>query len=57
MIDEQKHWSMKRLCVCVCVCVCVFTITWSIKWVGFSGGSVVKDPPANAGDTEMTIDP
>ena len=26
--------------VCVCVCVCV----------GFPGGSMVKNPPANAGD-------
>jgi len=32
------------VCVCVCVCVCVRT------YVGFPGGSVVKNPPANAGD-------
>ena len=35
------------LCVCVCVCVCVY--------MGFPGGSVVKNPPANAGDAgDMT---
>ena len=28
--------------MCVCVCVCVFA--------GFPGGTVVKNPPANAGD-------
>ena len=32
------------VCVCVCVCVCVFV------W-GFPDGSMVKNPPANAGDT------
>ena len=31
------------MCVCVCVCVCVCT--------GFPSGSVMKNPPANAGDT------
>ena len=32
-----------QMCVFVCVCVCVC--------VGFPGGSVVKNPPANAEDT------
>ena len=54
------------MCVCVCVCVCVWLIfqvlylcvyTPSYFWqspLGFPGGSVVKNPPANerdAGDT------
>ena len=30
-----------RACVCMCVC-----------HEDFPGGTVVKDPPANAGDTE-----
>ena len=28
--------------ICVCVCTCIY---------GFPGGIVVKNPPANAGDT------
>ena len=44
------------VCVCVCVCVCDFfypfnqslLFGWSI--LGFPGGSVVKNLPANAGD-------
>ena len=31
------------MCVCECVCVCVC--------VGFPGGTVVKNPPTNVGDT------
>ena len=34
------------MCVCVCVCVCV-----NILNTGLLGGSVVKNPPANAADT------
>ena len=30
-------------CVCVCVCVCVY-------YIGFLGGTVVKNHPANAGE-------
>ena len=33
--------------VCVCVCRCVFVC----KCVGFPDGTVVKNPPANVGDT------
>ena len=32
--------------VCVCVCVCVYTC----MYMGFPGGSVVKNLPANARD-------
>ena len=32
--------------VCVCVCVCVYDLD-------FPGGSVVKKPPANAGDVGL----
>ena len=35
-----------KLCVCVCVCVCVYTCVQ-----GFPSGSVVKNLPANTGDT------
>ena len=28
----------------------MFYLTWSIHSMGFPGGSVVKNPPANAGD-------
>ena len=35
--------------MCVCVCVCVS--------MGFSGGSVVKDTLAKAGDSDLIPDP
>ena len=38
-----------NLCVCVCVCVCVHTHTHMAS----QGGMVVKNPPANAGDTGL----
>ena len=38
------------LCVCVCVCVCVCTHIH-----GFPGDSVIKNPPANAGDTGLIL--
>ena len=37
------------LCVFACL-FCLFAIAKNILW-GFPGGSVVKNPPANAGDT------
>ena len=38
-----NRWMDKMWCdVCVCVCVCK---------PGSSGGSVIKNPPANAGDS------
>ena len=55
------------MCVCVCVCVCakghgqqvvervelkIVMNLWS-----FPGGSVVKNPPANAGDMGSVPDP
>ena len=36
-----------------CVCVCVFQETNE----GFPGGTVVKNPPANAGDTGLSPGP
>ena len=36
--------------VCVCVCVCL-NLTG-----GFPGGSVVKNPAANVGDTGLILD-
>ena len=38
--------------VCVCVCVCVYTHI--IYTCSFPGGPMVKNPPANAGDTKDT---
>ena len=34
--------------MCVCIFVCIYPPIW-----GFPGGSVVKNPPANAGDTGL----
>ena len=31
----------EKMCVCVCVC----------GWMGFPGGTVVNNPPANSGDS------
>ena len=42
--QSQNEISPHFICVCVCVCVCVCIY-------GFPGGIVVKNPPANAGDT------
>ena len=38
------------VCVCVFAGVCVYVCVCMYIW-GFPGGSVVKNPPANAGDT------
>ena len=37
-----------KICVYMCVCVCVYAYVYIYK--GFPGGSVVKNPPASAGD-------
>ena len=37
------------ICVCVCVCVCVYMYII----LGLPGGSVARNPPANAGDTGL----
>ena len=29
----------------------------TLQWGGFPGGTVVKNPPANAGDTGLSPDP
>ena len=42
------------LCVCVSVCVCVCLCVCRVAGEGFPGGSVVKNLPANAGDTGDT---
>ena len=34
--------------MCVCIFVCIYPHIW-----GFPGGSVVKNPPANVGDTGL----
>ena len=39
-----------HVCVCVCVCVCIHII----YTCSFPGGTMVKNPPANAGDTKDT---
>ena len=40
------------MCVCVCIYVCVYIYThiYIKTRIGFPGGSVVKNPPAIAGD-------
>ena len=39
------------MCVCVCVCVCVYIYIYiEREREGLSGGSVVNNLPANAGD-------
>ena len=45
------------MCVCVCVCVCVYVSYRKASWLcspefcmGFPDGSVVNNPPDNAGD-------
>ena len=35
------------ICICICICICIYTHTHTR---GFSDGSVVKNPSANAGD-------
>ena len=37
------------MCVCLCVCVCVCVCTH--VYIAFPSGSVVKNPPDNAGET------
>ena len=46
----------------VCGCVCKFSKNWTgliQKWINwdFPGGTVVKNPPANAGDMGLTSGP
>ena len=47
----------------VCVCVCVFSLRFSILEIRshvntwFPGGTVVKYPPANAGDRDAGLVP
>ena len=41
--------------VCVYVCVCVYIYIYIYIYLGFSGGSVVKNLPANAGDAGLTL--
>jgi len=37
-----------------CVCICIHIYTYIYTYTGFPGGSVVKNPPANAGDARNT---
>ena len=41
--------KLGNMCVCVCVCVCVCIHTY----MGFPGGSVVKNLPAKARDVGL----
>ena len=47
--------SNSLLYTCVYVCVCIYTHTLYIHThtKGFPGGSAMKNPPANAGDTGL----
>ena len=51
MTKEMMHTLDKTGCAWVCVCVFPGSKNDDVYfWVGFPGGSVVKNPPANAGD-------
>ena len=42
----------------MCMCVCVYTYIYMYIYIyiwGFPGGSVVKHPPANAGDMSLIL--
>ena len=59
---KESDTTKRLLCVCVCVCVCVTNLPGTlslhiytfllltIRSLGFPGGSVVKNPPANERD-------
>ena len=53
-----RTWLMLGVCVyrytyiCVCVFICMYVCIW-----GFLGGSVVKNPPASAGERRCRFDP
>ena len=50
LVTEHTYiWYMYIHCMYVCVCICIYRHRYS-AW-GFPGGSVVKNLPANAGDT------
>ena len=45
----------RDICACVCIRSCIFfkldkLILKFMKFLGFPGGTVVENPPANAGD-------
>ena len=47
---------LKVVYVCVCVCVIFyFEYTHTPMYIGFPGGSVIKNLPANAGDTVQSL--
>ena len=43
--------------MCVCVCVCGRPGIIRVLMLDFPGGAVVKNPPANAGDTGSSPGP
>ena len=46
--SEKKYILCTYMYTCTCVHMCVYTYTYIHTW-GFPRGSVVKNPPANAG--------
>ena len=52
--SEISLWAAPHaegVCALVCVCVCVCSCAFVCKFVGFPDGTVVKNLPANVGDT------
>ena len=48
-------WEYTYIYICIYVCVCVYNtqqLIYLTVFVGFPGGAVVKNPPANEGVTE-----
>ena len=41
------------MCVCVCVCMCVYICVY--VYLGFPGGSDVKESSCNAGDPGLIL--
>ena len=60
--DNYSQWPiktygkriLKRICMCTCVCTRVRAHTHTYTQV-FPGSSVVKKPPANAGDAALIL--
>ena len=54
-IDNKLNYILfARPIHCVCVCLCIYECMYI--YVGFPGGTVVKNLPASAGDTGDTRD-
>ena len=50
-LDGWRLWGGSTVCTRMTRRLCFWIYKRVMKFVGFSGGSVVKNPPANAGDS------